>query len=339
MNSLHYRMIVIVLLFTPLFTSMVSPQKSITLDEKCIIDTKNQLEDNEIFFRNLKGIESDQKSHLYFLDGHFMHILKVNASNLKLEKTISSRGQGPSELAAPISFRIKKDRIFVFDLGFNGVKVFDLEGKILKEFKIPVYGFTFNTLISHQIDVSSTDEIFVRHIDEKSDSVISVFNMNGQKQRQLISLGIKKDQDMKQWFEKTNFEIMLDEDDNLIILYLQAALMKKFTPMGKMIWSKNLYTDFPKDLRRGNDTIVKRTSRNLTISNKPDFFSICSLEDGDFFVSAWNSGMIYNKSGNCIQVIRLKNEVWFGARIAYYKGKIFSENKIYDITKIRRRND
>lgn len=318
------------------FTLTVYASKDIFFDEQDIIDTEKIFDNNEIFFKTLKGIEYDDSGHLYFLAGHFVRIFKVKADTFKLVKTLSSKGSGPGELQMPFSFRIKNGKIFVFDMGFGGVKIFDLEGKILKEFKIPVQAFTFNQALNRQIDVSSKEEVFVRHIDEGNNTIISVFDTDGKKIRQIVSLGTKRFEDMRKWFKMTNFEFLLDPKDNVIILFKQGGRLEKYSPSGSMMWGKNLYDDFPADLSRKKDSAVKRTKGHLTITNWPDFYGLCNFSNEEIFISGHKCGMIYDLGGKCLMKIRLIKEEWFGTSIAFFNDKLYSKDKIFDFKKIRR---
>lgn len=301
------------------------------LNQKDIISLETVFEENEIYFKNLSGLEYDGHGNIYYLDGHFVRILKVEANTFKLVDTISSRGQGPTELQNPIGFKIKGDLIYVYDLGFGGVKVFDLNGKLVKGFKIPVYSFSFNMFLYHIIDVNSKNELYVRHIDDKRDTVVSVFNMNGNMIRQIIPLGADRAKEMQKWFISVNFEFLIDQQDNMIILYKQGALLKKFTPKGKLIWERNLYQDLPADLRRNTSVAVKKSSRSVNITNLSDFFGMCFIEGGNIFLSCHKIGMVYDTQGKLAYRISRPDQKSFGKLFTWNGGRLYTADKIYKI--------
>lgn len=304
---------------------------NLVLVQKDIISLETVFEENEIYFKNLSGLEYDGHGHIYYLDGHFVRILKVDVKTFKLVDTISSKGQGPTELQNPLGFKIKGNRIYVYDLGFGGVKIFDLNGKLVKGIKIPVYSFSFNMFLYHIIDVNSKNELYVRHIDDKSNTVVSVFNMNGDMIRQIIPLEADRFKEMQKWFISVNFEFLIDQQDNLIMLYKQGALLKKFTPKGKLVWERDLYQDLPAAFRRNTAVAVKKTSRSLNITNISDFFGMCFIDGGNTFLSCHKIGMVYDTQGKLAYKISKPDQKSFGKLFTWIDGRLFAADKIFMI--------
>lgn len=303
------------------------------LQEKDVLDLENIMDENEIFFKRLKGIEHDGRGHIYYLDGHFIRILKVNVNTFKLVDAISSKGQGPNELQSPLAFRIKGDKIFVYDLGFGGVKVFNLNGKLVTGIKIPVQSFSFGLFLYHIIDINSKNELYVRHLDATNNTAISVFDMNGKLKRQIITVEADRSKKMRKWFVNVNFEFLTDQEDNLVMLYKQGALLKKYTPDGKIVWSRDLYKDLPENLHRNTRVDVKKKGRSVNITNLSDFFGICFIDDEQIFVSCNKMGMVYDKSGKLLFRIIEPSGKGFGSRIVWIDGKLYSKEKAFKFTK------
>lgn len=123
-----------------------------------------------------------------------------------------------------MAMAVKYGKIIVYDPGFGGIKIFDTDGKILKEFRAE--SISFYSLGLHQkdiIDLSGNNEIFIRHVDEKSNTSIVVYDMNGTKLRRIIPLDAEKEKDARMWVLNTYFNFEVDKNGDIVILYVKKA--------------------------------------------------------------------------------------------------------------------
>jgi hypothetical protein len=156
------------------------------------IDFEKQLSVNEIFLRNCRDFDmAPDKDLIYFMDSTYCHIFKVDMKTGKLLKTISSRGQGPSELMSPVSMTAKNNMLVVLDRGFGGIKIFAPDGKLINEFRVNNY-----IIGNRSIDVNDKNEIYLGVVDFNDNSMVSVYDMHGKKKRSLIRY--KGDKDLKE---------------------------------------------------------------------------------------------------------------------------------------------
>jgi hypothetical protein len=100
-------------------------------------DYERILAKNEVFLKScVDFVFQPENDSVFFLDQHYSHVFLVKMSTGELQRTISSRGQGPGELHRPTCLAVKNKKIFVLDRGFNGVKIFDFTGKLISEFRL-----------------------------------------------------------------------------------------------------------------------------------------------------------------------------------------------------------
>lgn len=309
--------------------------KEIVLVAKDVVNLEEVFDENEIIFKQIKGLEFDKNGNLYYLAKDRAIIFKINSKTFELVKTISSKGQGPAELLHPLSLRVKGDNIFVWDLGFYGIKIFDLDGKIIKEYKFPSFTFSLSMGLNKMVDVDSKRNIFIRHVDDKNNSLMSVFDFGGKLIRQLIPLDFKRDQDTKQWFFQVNFNFQLDMHDNIIMLQNKKGILSKLDSKGKLIWECDLYSDLPKELKM-REKFKVNDSKGFSIGYTQDFITFCLLDEGKIFVSSVKLGMVYDGAGKLVCLVRKPDGKGFGSPVNWYNGKLYSPYHIYDFKKIWR---
>jgi hypothetical protein len=320
----------VTVLSTLLFSTDGAKLKVITLSEKDIIDREELLEKNEIFYRNLKGLDMDEHNHLYYLAGHFVRIFKVDMDSLKLIKTISEKGQGPSELHTPLGFSVRNNRIFVYDMGFPGIKIFDTNGGCEKEIKFHDFKvFSLNIHIEHLIDANDKNEIYLRDIDEKNNTAISVFDLEGKRIKTMIPINADRNKDAKLWILNTNFKFKLDNDGNIIILYLKKGLLKKLDKNGALIWERDLYVDLPQADKTPEKFEVVNEKRRFQFTVRLDFMGFCIAENNDIFVSSHKGGFYYDKSGKPLFILKQPSGKGFGTTLLLHKKKLITPDKVF----------
>ena len=326
---------IIIVLSALLFPNDGVKLKIKILSEKDIIDREELLEKNEIFYRDLKGLDMDEHNHLYYLASHFVRIFKVDKDSLKLIKTISEKGQGPSELHTPLGFSVKNDRIFVYDMGFSGIKIFDTNGGCVKEIKFHDLNFlSLNIHIAHLIDANDKNEIYLRDIDDNNNTAISVFDLEGKKIKTMVPINADRNKDSKLWVLNTNFEFKLDNDGNIIILYLKKGLLKKLDKNGVLIWERNLYDDLPRADKTPEKFEVINKKRRFQFTVRLDFMGLCTAENNDIFVSSHKGGFYYDKSGKPLFILKQPSGKGFGTILLLHKNELITPDKIYKLNYI-----
>lgn len=315
-------------------SSLLLAVKDITLDEEDIIDLEKTFDKNEVFFKSAGGIETDGLGNLYYLATERAIILKLDLKTFKLVQTISSKGQGPGQLNYPFCMRIKDAKIFVWDMGFGGIKIFDLDGTIIKEFRF----YTLSSIVFglyNAIDFSTKKQIYARHIDGKNGRMISVFDLNGKLLRQLIPMKIDREKNTKQWFLESYFNFILDSRDNILMLQNKKGVLKKYNSDGNLIWESDLYADLPKNVRVRKKFKVNK-SKGVSISYSQDFVSLCLLNDDKIFVSGVKIGLVYDKFGKLMCLIRKPDRKGFGNPLAWVGEKLYSPYNVYNLKNIWR---
>lgn len=196
------------------------------------INLGEKLANNNVFFKWCYDfVLEPENDRAYFLDKVYGKIFKVELSTGKLIKTISSKGQGPAELHRPKNISLQNNKLFVLDTGFNGVKIFDIEGKIVSEFR-------FQNLYcnSRNIVVNEKNEIFIGHPDPQKNTMVSVFNMKGEKLRALVPIegGIEA----LAWnkISRNQFILKMDEKGNIYLLFYMLRKLAKYDNQGKRLW-------------------------------------------------------------------------------------------------------
>lgn len=213
---------------------------------------------------------------------------------------------------------------------FGGVKIFDTEGGVLKEFKAGISAvFSVSFRDKNVIDLSNKDEIYVRDVDEKTNTSIAVFDMDGKKLRQIIPVDANRAKDAKQWVSNTHFGFRIDKNGDIVILYTKKGVLKKIGGNGKLIWERNLYDDLPKEDKNIKQFEIKNTKRMFQVTYRLDFYGFCLTETGDIFVSAHKGGIYYDADGNPLFILKRPSGKGFGPTLIWYKNDVLTPNRIF----------
>jgi len=312
------------------------PLKVFTLHETDITDCEKQLDENEVFFKTLTGFEMDDQGNLYYLECNYATIYKVDMNSGKLLKTISSRGQGPGQLNRPTAMTVKKGKIFVLDIGFGGIKVFDTDGKCLKEFRVGNANvYSISLFLNQIIAANDNNEIFVRELDEKDNTVISVFDSDGKRLKSIIPINAQKEKDLKLWVLNTDFVFKIDKNGDLILLYKKKGELKKYDCNGKLSWERNLYSDLPVQDKNKEKFEVVNKKHLFQVSMRFDFLGFGFTEAGDIFVSTYRGGIYYDKSGNPLFILKQPSGESFGDLFVWNKDDLITPYKIFRLKDIK----
>jgi len=291
------------------------------------------LDENEVYIKYLEGLETDG-TYLYYLDRHYALIYKVDITNLKLVKTIGNKGQGPSELNSPAAIAVKNGNIYLWDIGFGGIKIFSTEGKFINEFRLKLASDKtsyFLQITDVSLDVDHSGNIFLPEIDQNNNTTISVYSPEGKKIRSFLAMDDPPKPGSKEWVLKTIFSIKFDPDENVIVLYRKQGTLKKIDKQGKLIWKRDLYTDLPDDQRNPKQKFnVSQTMVSMTY----DFTGFCLTETGDIFISTTRGGILYSgKTGKTKFIYKQPDQKGFGRFFCFEKDKLFTSMSMCTIKK------
>ncbi len=245
--------------------------------EKDYLET---LIDKEIFCKLIEDIEYDNGA-LYLLDSQLCRVFVVGLNTGKLIRTLFRRGQGPNELMMPMSLKVRDNKVFVLDQGFNGIKICDLEGKPLKEFK--TRGMTGR----RNIDVNDKNEIFVAEYNSQENTYVTAYTWQGEKIRSLVKIGPPGS---KLDLQRSSYKIRIDGEGNILLLFPVLRELKKFSPTGDMVWETGIKNKVL-DLKKEDDDGVKVTETGAMNT---------SISVFDFIVTKSNNIVVGHAYGGCI---------------------------------------
>ena len=293
-----------------LITKSIFAQQILELSNK--VDFAKKLNAHNIFFKHLIDFDIDDNGNYYFLDKIFGHILKVRPDTGALLKQISRKGQGPSELDQPTSLRIKNNKIYVFDKGFGGVKIFSLEGEFLGNIK------TKST--SMDIEVSNKNEIYVRKINTDNSTLITVLDEEGNEVKHLVKCDLKNKKNKFEYHKNTSVRFSLDNKENLIVLFFLKRKLKKYGKERDLIWERDIDNELIKPWIKIKHKEV--FLRRGMIHYSPIVFHLdVNLKD-DILVGQAKGGAVYDKEGNLVSLIKDKDPMFL------FK---WNDNKIMEI--------
>jgi hypothetical protein len=249
------------------------------------------LDNNNVFLKRCLSFDV-YKEHFYFLDSHYCHVMKVEVNTGNLIRTISSKGQGPRELQRPLKIRVKNDKIFILDAAFNGIKIFDLEGKLIKEFKLTM-------ILGHSyFDVTKSDEIVLARFDLSTKKFLTVFSLEGKKQRTLIQYNGKRSMNPlnPDWY----YIVRLDNKGNSYLLFFLSSRLDKYNKEGKRLWSIPIENEILDTLPQ---TAKLNKDANKTIHHSRSIFSLEITEKNNAVVGHVGGGCLISPVGEYLATI------------------------------------
>ncbi len=301
---------------------------AVTLQEKEVIDVEEKLDQNEIFLKSVFGLAFDG-TYIYIMDNQICSIYKAKLDNFQLVKMLCSRGQSPDELAIPVGLCYKKDKLYVLDVGFGGVKVFDTEGKGLKQFRVPGASLGMGVICRYVINVSDDEEIYVRRDDRENGTLVSVYDMNGKLVRSLIPMEGDLEVNSLSNSAKNQLNFAFDHDGNVIVLFIKTGKLKKYDKQGKLLWAREILTALPKKERNEED--FKRSKEG--IKGTVNFIGLAILEDNRIFASGIFSGVLVSAKGELIRLFKRPAGKCFGNLLFWNGSRLIGVVKHYDFSR------
>ncbi len=288
------RAFIIFIFFCVVFLTSLFPVEKVIFNHA--IDLSKKLIQNNVFLKMCGDFDFDDQ-YIFLLDRRFSIIFQVDINSGKLIRTISSRGQGPGELSFPLAIKVKKEKIFVVDRGFSGVKIFDIKGTLFNEFKS-----TTSFRIS-SIDVNDHDEIFLDEIDNRKNTLVSVYDLRGNRIKSLINHQVLQKK-KKSYLEESQYQIKLDKQRNIYLLFFLQRKLAKYSITGELLWEKKIKNqildEFPKD------DSLELTEETVSITRR--IFDFDVTERFNIVIGHAGGGCVYNSGGELIKLIGLEKE-------------------------------
>lgn len=299
------------------------PVDTIQLDSDKGINFLEKMEGHDYFFGRIREIDV-AGNEFYFLDSKLKTILRLDNRTGKLINSISSPGQGPFQLHSPSGLRVRNNMVFVSDMGFSGIKIFQPDGKPVKEFKTATLVFS-----DPGLDVNVKNEIFLKCKDSKAYPAIFVYNMNGEKLRTFTSITLEE-RTRKSYFFNIQFTFKLDSEENVIVLFFLKKQIRKYDKNGKLLWEKELKNE----IIDSYDTDPQwRFLENGTVHCKTFVHGMDIDPNDNIVVGHIGGAAVYDKAGELVRLIRSGANMhrfrFFNDRLLHVAAMGYSIN-IYD---------
>ncbi|MCX6578559.1 MAG: hypothetical protein NT166_00060 [Candidatus Aminicenantes bacterium] len=298
------------------------PEDTILLKKSESIDLLEKMEANDFFMKAILGVDVDETC-IYFLDQALGTVFRVDKNTAKLVNTIGSKGQGPAELQYGDAFRVINKMVFVADTGFNGIKIFTIDGKIVKEFK--------TNSPPKWIDVNQRNEIFVSGVSSEGYPNISIYNMEGKKIREFLKFPYKESGSAS-YILNSELIFRMDNDENMVVVFMLKKLVRKYNKMGSLLWEKEIKNKILDKYNTEPGFDIRSTG---AIYYHRSIISLGLDETGNIIIGHVYGGVIYDKNGNMIHLIQFEPQRNLG-NFRIYDGKILeigalgSSINIYD---------
>ncbi len=194
----------------------------------------DQEEDEHKFFKCPDAMVINNEN-LVFITDRFTHCIKVFDKTGKYLRTIGQRGQGPSDLLAPMFIAFHpKSGLWVSELMGRRIQRFDPMGKSKAIFK------TENFV--PWIGVNSKNEIAVPiyRTTMVSKSLLAVRNEKWELKREI---GLNYDA-AKDPINREGVVFAIDSEDNFIAAYGKTPVIKKYSSEGKLVMAFTFETPY-----------------------------------------------------------------------------------------------
>jgi len=258
------------------------------------------IEKNEIFIKRMTDIEWVDDS-LYLLDAENGQVVEVNMLKSEKVRTISQKGQGPGELMHPDRIRVRNKKIFVLDSGNRALKIFDLSGSFIGQFKPDAFNKPY---FYRTFDVSQKDEVYFPDIDIAKGMLVGVYNLSGEKLRGLVPC-VVNDKDILALANRSYFGIGLDSDGGFYLNFPLLRELWRCTNDGKVVWKKEIDNELlQKAPDKGGASLTQSGSVSLTTFMR----GMEIAQDGKAVIGHFGGGCIINREGLMERVLKL--ETW-----------------------------
>jgi len=111
------------------------PRGATELELKYVIPSDKEMEEKEIFFRNVLNFSMDDRRHIYIPDGALCMVYELNAEGKFVHK-YDKKGQGPGELQFPLLVIPFNQQVIVLDGRVGRMIFFDRDWKYVKSISL-----------------------------------------------------------------------------------------------------------------------------------------------------------------------------------------------------------
>jgi hypothetical protein len=258
------------------------------------------IEKNEIFIKRMTDIEWVDDS-LYLLDAENGQVVEVNMLKAEKVRTISRKGQGPGELMYPDRIRVRNKKIFVLDSGNRALKIFDISGNFIGQFKAAAFN---NPHFYRAFDVNQKDEIYFPDPDKSKGMLVGVYNLSGEKLRDLVLCPLN-DKEVLTLANRSCFGVGLDPDGGFYLNFPLLRELWRCTNEGKVVWKKEIDNALlQKAPEKGGAILTKSGSVGWTTVMR----GMEITQDGKAVIGHFGGGCIINREGLMERVFKL--ETW-----------------------------
>lgn len=274
------------------------PVETVVIKDSECHDYLKILEKNDVLFYQVTAVDADENNRLYFLAHKLCTILRIDYKTGKLVNTIGSKGQGPGELDVATAIRVVNGKVFVADRVFGGVKIFGVEGSLIKEFRTHPY-------ISW-LDVNANEEIFAKESEPDATPVIAVYNKDGKRLKTLIRFPYTGSPDRLKISILKHFVFRVDGLGNIFVLNNTERTLQKYDRKGRMLWEKPIINEIlEKYLHREKKSYRDRLGNIRRRTIVRNFMDID--KKNHIIIGHAGGGVILDNNGNNYKLIKFES--------------------------------
>lgn len=330
MKIIRFVLIILLVMESIPLISKESKQKLIVIKESDTIDFGEKIENNNLFLKWCITIDHDNSS-FYFLDKKLKRVFRVDRKTGRLIKTISRPGEGPGEIKNAADMRVRNKRVYILDKGFGGIKIFNLKGILIEEFRVKG-GLGLNP----GFDVGKSGEIFVKEV-FPGGIFIDIYSSTGKFIKRLLKIEGKL-KSRNEFLMFSYSKIRLDEKGNIFVLFPLRRELWKYNPEGKLLWKSNIEDSILKEYKSSDD--IRWTDKTVHFSLKIFDFAI-DEEQHRIIISHVRGGVVYDKNGHRLFALTFSNKLktlfvidvfdssvinWFSGNLEIIKNKLFNDS-------------
>ena len=282
----------------------------------------NIIEKSNLFIKTMEDIEWIDNS-LYLLDSDNGQIIEISLTSGNQLRIISRKGQGPNELMSPCRIRVRNQKIFVLDKGNRALKIFDLSGNFIGQFKPLAFG---NPYFYRSFDVDQNDEIYFPEVNGSKGTLVGVYSLSGEKKSDIVACTIS-DKDMITYVNMSNYGIGIDSEGAFYLNFPLLHELWRCTKDGKVLWKIHIENAL---LKKAPEKSGARINKNGKLSWGTFMRGMEITPDGKALICHFGGGCLVNKQGVMEKVINIQtwneeNRTWRTDALAVYRireGKI-----------------
>lgn len=304
-----------ILMFIPAICLPAGAQNIETIQGRSIADI---IEKSNLFIKTMEDIEWIDDS-LYLLDSDNGRIVEINVQNGDQIRAISRKGQGPNELMFPCRIRVRNKKIFVLDRGNRALKIFDLSGNLISQFKSAAFN---NPYFYRSFDVNQREEIYFPEVNSLKGTLVGVYSLSGEKLRDLVPCAID-DKDLLAYVNRSNYGIGIDSEGEFYLNFPLLHELWRCTKDGEVLWKNNIDNAL---LKKAPEKSGARIEKNGRLSWGGFMRGMEITPDGKALIGHFGGGCLVNKQGVMERVMNIQTwdeekKIWRTVGLSVYRIK------------------